>query len=135
MFVIFWEHVSCHLPCRRLVDFQSNWQVRSFLSRYHGYHIFVHLCRVFRYTDRRFFEKAIYLYRDVVFFHQFDRAYVSPFSKLLCFKRTMTVATIKRKSIYEYFRFPRVSFVFALPHPVLFPSRKILETPTQPKLE
>ena len=34
-------------------------------------------------ADHRYFEKAIYLYIDVTFFHQFDRAYVSPFSKLV----------------------------------------------------
>ena len=33
-------------------------------------------------ADCRYFEKAIYLYRDVGFFLQIDRAYVSPFSKL-----------------------------------------------------
>ena len=38
--------VSCNLLCRRLVD--STVKHSSFLSRYHGYHIFVHLCRVFR---------------------------------------------------------------------------------------
>ena len=32
--------------------------------------------------DHRYFEKAIYLYREVGFFHQFDQVYVSSFSKL-----------------------------------------------------
>ena len=32
-------------------------------------------------VDRRYFKKAIYLYRDVGFFHQFHRAYVYPFFK------------------------------------------------------
>ena len=50
-FEIFREHVSCNLLCRRLIDsVELSSTVRSFLSRYHGYHIFVHLFRVFRHS-------------------------------------------------------------------------------------
>ena len=41
--------------------------VRSFLSQYHGYHIFVHLFRVFRHSG------PLLLWES--FFHQFDQAF------------------------------------------------------------
>ena len=108
-FDIFRKHVSCNLLCCQLVDsVELSSTVRSFLSRYHAYHIFVYLCRVFRHSCPLFLRKSYNcLYRDVGSFHKFDRAYVSPFSNMvklrLLLKRTKTYATIKRKPIYGYY--------------------------------
>ena len=59
------------------------------------YHIFVRFffrnCSSF--TD---FEIAIQKYREIRFLHQFDRAYVSPFSKLFFFQHTVTGAASVR---------------------------------------
>ena len=49
--VIFREYVSCNLLCCHLIDsLELSSTARSFLSRYHGYHLFVHLFRVVRHS-------------------------------------------------------------------------------------
>ena len=54
-------------------------------------------------ADRRYFEKAIHLYRDVGFFHQFDRAYVFPFSKFRFFLNKQWRTRQLKGSLYYLF--------------------------------
>ena len=51
-FANMYREIYCgHLLCRRLIDsVELSSTVSSFLSRYHGYHIFVYLFRVFRHS-------------------------------------------------------------------------------------
>ena len=94
---LFWEHISCNLLCCPLVySLELSSTAHSFSPQYHRYYIFVGF---FIIEDCRYFEKAIYLYRDVSFILHFDRAYVFPFSKLHFLKWTITDVTIKRKHI------------------------------------
>ena len=78
IFAIDWSSI---ININRLIDIDWYWLISigisyrfyrldtpGFLSRYHGYHIFF---GCFVIADRPYFEKAIYLYRDVGFFYHF----------------------------------------------------------------
>ena len=76
-FDVFWEHVSWNLLCRRLVDSVDSVDLSStFLLVVSSYRDITDITSLsifvgfFVIAERRYFEKAIYLYRDVGFIHK-----------------------------------------------------------------